>query len=88
MGVIADDTSSPSANHRTIEVRVVPGARRSEVVGEVDGVLRVRVAAPAVDGKANRELLRILAEHFGVRSRQVTIERGTHHRDKVVAIRC
>lgn len=56
-------------------------------MGEVDGVLRVRVAAPAVDGKANRELLRVLAAHFGVKARDLTIERGEHHRNKVVSIR-
>jgi uncharacterized protein len=70
----------------TITVRVVPGARKSEVVGVTDGVLRVRVAAPAVDGKANDELLRLLAEHFGVRARRLTITKGAHHRTKLIAI--
>lgn len=80
-GVI-DESTAPS----TINVRVVPGARRSEVVGETDGVWRVRVAAPAVDGKANRELLRVLAEHFGVKPRDIAIVRGDHSRTKVVTI--
>jgi hypothetical protein len=69
-----------------IDVRVSVGARRSEVVGEADGVLRVRVAAPAAEGLANRELIRVLADHFGVRERSVTIVRGERHRSKVVAI--
>jgi hypothetical protein len=69
-----------------IEVRVVPGARRSEVLGEADGVLRVRVAAPAVDGKANIELARVLAAHYGVKPRDVSIERGMRHRTKLVTI--
>jgi uncharacterized protein len=70
----------------TIEVRVVPGARQSEVTGPIDGVYRVRVAAPAVDGKANKELLRVLAAHFVVRERRLTITTGMHHRTKVIAI--
>jgi uncharacterized protein (TIGR00251 family) len=48
------------------KVRVVPRASRSELVGEHDGALRVRIAAPPVDGAANDELVRLLAQAFGV----------------------
>jgi uncharacterized protein (TIGR00251 family) len=70
----------------TVAVRVTPVARASEVVAEDGDRLRVRIAAPAVEGKANAELQRLLATRFGVRPRAVTLVRGEHSRDKVVHI--
>ncbi len=65
----------------TLQVRANPGAKRSEVVGVVDGRLRVRVHAPAVEGKANAELIRFLAAWTGLRGSAVTIVRGEHARE-------
>jgi uncharacterized protein len=70
----------------TVAVRVVPGARRSELVAASAAALRIRVAAPAHDGKANAEVRRFLGEVFGVRSSAVSIVRGERARDKVVTI--
>ena len=50
----------------TFKVRVVPRASRSEISGEHDGSLRIRIAAPPVDGAANEELVRLLARKLGV----------------------
>jgi uncharacterized protein (TIGR00251 family) len=69
-----------------LTVHVSPGARRSEVVGVVEDALRVRVAAPPVEGKANRELSRVLARAFGVAPRAVTVVRGDSSRRKLVDI--
>ena len=69
-----------------VDVRVVPGARRSEIVSYIDGVLRVRVAAPAVDQKATRELERHLADWLGVRPRQVSVVSGLRARAKRIRI--
>lgn len=66
-------------------VRVVPRASRSSVVGEHDGALRVRVAAPPVDGAANEELVRVLARAFDVSARDVEITSG--HTSKLKQIR-
>ena len=66
-------------------VRVVPRASRSSVVGEHDGVLRVRIAAPPVDGAANEELLRVLARALDLPARDVEITSG--HTSKVKQIR-
>lgn len=68
-------------------VRVVPRASRSVVVGEHDGVLRVRVAAPPVDGAANEELLRVLAHEFNVPVRDVEIASGHTSKLKQVRVR-
>jgi uncharacterized protein (TIGR00251 family) len=70
----------------SLTIRVQPGARRSEVVGPHGDALRVRVAGPAVDGKANAELVRFLAEHLGVPARAVEITRGHTARTKVVHV--
>lgn len=67
-------------------VRVVPRASRSEVVGEQNGLLRVRIAAPPVDGAANEELVRVLAKQFAVPQRAVTIISGHAARVKRICI--
>jgi len=69
-----------------LALHVQPGARRTEAAGTHGDALKIRLAAPPVDGKANAELLRFLAEAFGVPLRQVAIERGETSRQKVVRI--
>jgi uncharacterized protein (TIGR00251 family) len=67
-------------------VRVRAGARRDEIGDLVDGVLHVRVAAPAHEGRANRALCRLLADRLGVAPSRVAIARGGRSRDKVVEV--
>jgi uncharacterized protein (TIGR00251 family) len=67
-------------------VRVVPRASKSAVAGEHDGALRVRVAAPPVEGAANEELTRLLAREFGVPARDVEITSGHSSKTKVVRV--
>ena len=71
----------------TFAVRVVPRASRSEVAGEHDGALRVRVAAPPVDGAANEELLRTLARALKVPRSAVEIIRGQTSKVKYIRVR-
>lgn len=70
----------------TFRVRVVPRASRSEPAGEHDGALKVRVAAPPVEGAANEELARLLAKAFGVASRDVEVLSGRASKTKVVRV--
>ena len=67
------------------QVRVVPRASRSEIVGEHDGALRIRIAAPPVEGAANEELIRLLACKLGVARSAITITGG--HSSKLKQIR-
>ena len=67
-------------------VQVVPRSSRSEVVGEHNGALRVRLAAPPVDGAANEELIHVLARTFKVPRSAVTILSGHSSRLKQVSI--
>ena len=57
-------------------VRVVPRASKSEIVGEHDGALKVRIASPPVDGAANEELIKFLSKTFGVAKSAVEILSG------------
>lgn len=67
-------------------VQAVPRSSRSEVVGEHNGALRVRVAAPPVDGAANDELIHVLAKAFKISRNAVTILSGRSGRLKQVSI--
>ena len=69
-----------------LTLHVQPGARRTEIAGLYGDALKIRLAAPPVDGKANAELVRFLAGAFGVAQRAVTLLRGETSRQKTVRI--
>lgn len=71
----------------TFRVRVAPRASRSAVAGEHDGALKVRVAAPPVEGAANAELTRFLSRALGVPAGAVEIASGHASRTKLVRVR-
>ena len=70
----------------TFNVRVVPRASRSEIVGEHDGALRVRIAAPPVDGAANEALVRLLARKLRVSRSAIEITGGQTSKLKVISV--
>jgi uncharacterized protein len=67
-------------------VWAVPGAACSEIVGQTGDYLRVRLSAPPVEGRANKELLRFLAERLEVRQADVRIAAGASGRRKRVVV--
>ena len=67
-------------------VRVVPRASKSEIVGEHEGNLKVRISSPPVDGAANEELKRLLAKQFGVSISAVEIVYGHSSKTKQIRI--
>jgi uncharacterized protein (TIGR00251 family) len=69
-----------------LRLRVAPGARRSEIVGRYGDAWRVRVTAPPDRGRANDEVLQVLAEALDVRRRQVRLVAGASSRDKIVEL--
>lgn len=77
---------SEKGGRLTFTVRVVPRASRSEIVGEHDGALRVRLAAPPVDGAANEELVKLLARAFKVPRSAVEIVSGLASKSKRVSV--
>ncbi|HQR11267.1 MAG TPA: DUF167 family protein [Casimicrobiaceae bacterium] len=80
------EESSGGETSVVLTLHVQPGARRTEVAGLHGDALKVRLAAPPVDGKANVELLRYLADAFGVPLRNVTLVRGETSRQKIVRV--
>lgn len=70
----------------TLTLHVQPGAKRTEVAGLHGEAVKIRLAAPPVEGRANDALLRFIAESFGVPLRQVELKQGSQSRHKVVAI--
>ena len=68
---------------KRIEVRVKPNARVS-ILEQWDGQWRAQLKSPPVDGKANAELIALVAAHFGVPKSAVSIKRGTSGRMKLV----
>lgn len=72
-----DDT-----NTITLTVRVVPRSSKSEIVGEMDGAVKVRLTSPPVDGAANAELTKLFAKTFGVSKSDVEIISGETSKTK------
>jgi len=70
----------------TLELKIIPNAPRNEVVGWLGAALKVKVHAPALEGRANDELLAFLAEKLGLPRRSITLLRGDKSRQKVVRI--
>jgi uncharacterized protein len=70
----------------TLLVAVVPNAKRSELIGLHDGALRLRLAAPPIEGRANDALVEWLADQLGVPRRAVALRQGQSSRRKRLSI--
>jgi len=70
----------------TFSVRVIPRTSRSEIVGEQDGAMKVRLSSPPVDGAANAELIKLLAKKLGIARSAVEIVSGETSRTKRLRI--
>jgi uncharacterized protein (TIGR00251 family) len=70
----------------TLTLHVQPGAKRSEIAGLHGDALKIRLAAPPVEGRANEALLKLMAGLFDVPLRNVELVQGGQSRHKVVAI--
>lgn len=71
----------------TFTVRIVPRASTSEIVGDHQGALRIRIAAPPVDGAANRELIRFLAKKLKLPQNAVDLVSGAGSKNKVIRLK-
>ena len=69
-----------------LRVKAKPGARVSSLEAQPDGTWIARLKAPPVDGKANVELIALVAAHFGCRKSEVRIRSGASGRMKLVEI--
>lgn len=71
---------------RTLQVKVRPNARQSRLTQAVDGSWTAELKSPPVDGKANAELVGLVAKRFGCRRADVTIRSGAAGRIKLVRV--
>ena len=69
-----------------LKLRIVPNAKRDEVLGEHGGAVKIKIAAPAIEGKANEAVLEFIAEKLGVHRREITLIAGEKSRDKLIEI--
>ena len=67
-----------------LKLFVQPKASRTEIVGMHDGMIKVAVAAPPVDGKANKEIVSFFSSLFKIKKSKLTIASGDHSRRKVI----
>jgi hypothetical protein len=78
-----------SADDRlTIQIKVQPNASKSEIVEFADNVLKIKIQAPPVDGKANQQTVALLANALQVKKSDVEIVAGHKSKTKLVKIRC
>lgn len=69
-----------------LNLRVVPRASRSEIAGTMGDALKIRLQAPPVDGKANKALVKFLAERLSVPARGIALLSGDTSRTKRIAV--
>ena len=71
----------------SLTLHIQPGAKKTEFAGLHGDALKIRLPAPPVDGKANAELVALLADHFACRRADIAIKAGAGGRMKLVTIR-
>lgn len=71
----------------TFSIQVVPRAGQSRIAGLMNGVLKIRIAAPPVDGAANEECIKFLSRLFRIPKSSVSLLAGEHRRKKVIFLR-
>jgi len=69
-----------------IKIRVIPKSKRNEVVSRVGSILRVKIAAPTIEGKANEELCDFLSDFFDVKRSMIFLRKGERGREKTIEI--
>jgi uncharacterized protein (TIGR00251 family) len=70
----------------SLTLHVQPGAKRTEISGLHGEALKIRLATPPIEGRANEALLRFIADKFDVTVRQVELKHGAQSRHKVVVV--
>ncbi len=80
------ETTAKVSAMATVRIHVVPNAKIDNVVGEHGGAIKIKLRAPAVEGKANAALISFLADRLKVPARTIALVRGQKSRDKLVRI--
>jgi len=70
----------------TLQFHIIPNAKQDKVVGEHGAAIKIKLRAPAVEGKANAALRAFLAETLRISEREIVLERGEKSRQKLIRI--
>jgi uncharacterized protein (TIGR00251 family) len=70
----------------TLWFHIIPNAKQNKVMGEHGAAIKIKLSAPAVEGKANAALRSFLAEELEIADRNIVLERGRKSRDKLSRI--
>lgn len=73
-------------NSIIFSARVIPRSSKSEIIGEIDGDLKVKLTSPLVDGKANKELKKLLSKRLAVPKSDIDILSGTASKTKRIKV--
>jgi uncharacterized protein (TIGR00251 family) len=73
-------------NEARLLFHIYPNAARNEITGLINGVLNIKISAPPVKGKANKELLAFLCQRLALSKDRITIIKGHTTRNKIIAI--
>ncbi|OGH85395.1 MAG: YggU family protein [Candidatus Magasanikbacteria bacterium RIFOXYB2_FULL_38_10] len=70
-----------------IKIKVQPNAKKNEICGTLaDGILKIKITAPALEGKANAKLIEFLSGEYGVSKSQIEITKGAKSNIKTIKI--
>ena len=75
-----------AAPHCILALKVIPNAKRNELAGRLGAALKIKIHAPAIEGRANDALCDFLAERLGIPRRSISMISGTTSRQKRVRI--
>jgi uncharacterized protein (TIGR00251 family) len=73
-------------SHLELFILVVPNARKTEIIGQHDGRLKIKIHAPPVDGKANQEIVEFLSDFLKISKSQISVAKGLLSRKKNILI--
>ena len=83
---MAEDWLREGTGRTTLTLHIQPGAKKTEVAGKHGDALKIRLAAPPVDGKANAALINFVADRLGLAKSAVSLKSGQTSRRKVIEI--
>ena len=83
---MADEWLREGGGRTTLTLHIQPGAKKTEVAGLHGDALKIRLAAPPVDGKANAALIDFVADRLGLAKSAVTLKSGQASRRKIIEI--
>lgn len=73
-------------NMKRIAIKIIPNAKKEEIIKEGENHFKVKVRAPAVEGKANEAMIKLLSEYFDVSKSRIRIDKGALSRNKIIEI--